>query len=145
VWTEEPRARAYGTGLRGFALSRLRRLRGVASLAQEPGMSARAYTVASLAQEWECSEGVIRKLVASGQLGSFRIGALIRIPAEAVQRFECPNIASNDSAAGSRSSTATGAGSGTASVYTPPTAQERRRKLASAGGKATAPLGRLAG
>jgi hypothetical protein len=29
-------------------------------------MPARAYTVASLAQEWECSPGVIRKLVATG-------------------------------------------------------------------------------
>jgi hypothetical protein len=29
-------------------------------------MSSRAYTVASLARTWECSPGVIRKLVATG-------------------------------------------------------------------------------
>jgi excisionase family DNA binding protein len=62
-------------------------------------MPARAFTVASLAREWECSEGVVRKLVASGALRCFRIGTLIRIPAEEVQRFECQNIASNDSEA----------------------------------------------
>jgi excisionase family DNA binding protein len=61
-------------------------------------MSARAFTVSSLAREWECSESVIRKLVRQGALRSFRIGTLIRIPADEVQRFECQTIASNDSA-----------------------------------------------
>ena len=61
-------------------------------------MHARAFTVSSLAREWECSESVIRKLVRQGHLRCFRIGTLIRIPADEVQRFECQNIASNDSA-----------------------------------------------
>lgn len=56
-----------------------------------------AYTVASLAQEWRCSEGVIRKAVADGRLGCFRLGTLIRIPEEEVRRFECQTIPSNDS------------------------------------------------
>lgn len=59
----------------------------------------RAFTVASLAREWECSEGVIRKLIGKGQLRAFRIGVLLRIPADEVERFECQNIPSNDSAA----------------------------------------------
>jgi excisionase family DNA binding protein len=59
---------------------------------------ARAFTVASLARQWECSEGVIRKLIGKGQLRAFRIGVLIRIPADEVERFECQNIPSNDSA-----------------------------------------------
>jgi excisionase family DNA binding protein len=57
----------------------------------------RAYTVASLAEEWECSEGVIRKAIRDGELGCFRLGTLIRIPAEEVRRFECQNIPSSDS------------------------------------------------
>lgn len=42
----------------------------------------RAHTVASLAAEWQCSEGVIRKAIATGELGCFRLGTLIRFPAE---------------------------------------------------------------
>lgn len=59
-------------------------------------MTARAYTVATLAAEWDCSEGAIRKLIAQERLGCFRIGTLIRIPVEEARRFECQNIASND-------------------------------------------------
>jgi excisionase family DNA binding protein len=59
----------------------------------------RAYTVATLAEAWECSEGVIRKLIAHGELGCFRLGALIRIPAEEVERFECQNLPSSGSEA----------------------------------------------
>jgi len=33
----------------------------------------RAFTVATLAQEWECSEGVVRKMIANGELGCFRL------------------------------------------------------------------------
>src|SRR5689334_1683525 len=58
----------------------------------------RAYTVASLAAEWDCSEGTIRKAIANGELGYFRLGALIRIPTEEVKRYECQNIPSNDCA-----------------------------------------------
>jgi hypothetical protein len=98
---------------------------------------ARAFTVASLAQEWECSEGVIRKLVASGQLRSFRIDTLIRIPADEVERFECQNIASNDSAADMPSSIEATTGSDTGSGYMRPTGLARRRKLGKDGEKAT--------
>jgi excisionase family DNA binding protein len=64
----------------------------------------RAFTVASLAAEWECSEGVIRKAIADGRLGCFRLGTLIRIPAEEVKRFECQNTQSSDSASVMQSS-----------------------------------------
>jgi excisionase family DNA binding protein len=56
----------------------------------------KAFTVAALAEEWECSEGVIRKMIADGRLACFRLGTLIRIPAEEVRRFECQNIPSSD-------------------------------------------------
>jgi hypothetical protein len=57
------------------------------------------YTVASLAAEWECSEAVIRKEIAAGRLGHFRIGTLIRIPVEEARRYECQVTPSNDSEA----------------------------------------------
>lgn len=50
------------------------------------------FTVPSLAARWECSEGLIRKLIDRGELLSFRLGTLIRIPAEEVERIECQNL-----------------------------------------------------
>ncbi len=50
----------------------------------------RAFTVASLAREWECSEGAIRKRIATGEIGCFRIGTLIRIPAQGSLRASGP-------------------------------------------------------
>lgn len=108
-------------------------------------MTARAFTVASLAQEWECSEGAIRKLVAAGQLRSFRIGTLIRIPADEVKRFECQNIASNDSAADTLSSIETGTESDTGEPLRQPIASGRRQRPANAGGSATVLPGPWAG
>jgi excisionase family DNA binding protein len=70
----------------------------------------RAFTVASLAAEWECSEGVIRKAIRDGELGCFRLGTLIRIPAEEVRRFECSNLPSSDCEADTLSSGATKTG-----------------------------------
>lgn len=94
---------------------------------------ARAYTVATLAAEWECSEGAIRKLIADNRLGHFRIGTLIRIPAEEVRRFECQNIPSNDSAAASPSSIETRPADGTESAFKPRTALGLKRRLGGAG------------
>ncbi|WP_155262905.1 helix-turn-helix domain-containing protein [Sphingomonas segetis] len=70
----------------------------------EGGGVSRAYTVATLADAWECSEGVIRKLIATGELGCFRLGTLIRIPAEEVQRFECQSLPSSASEEDTQSS-----------------------------------------
>jgi excisionase family DNA binding protein len=93
----------------------------------------RAYTVASLAGEWECSEGVIRKLIADGRLAHFRVGILIRIPAEEVRRFECQNIPSNDSAAASQSSIETQQDDDIESAYEPPIALGLKRRLGAGG------------
>jgi excisionase family DNA binding protein len=46
------------------------------------------YSVAKLAQRWECSEGLIYRLISSGALKCFRPGALIRIRAAEVERYE---------------------------------------------------------
>lgn len=89
----------------------------------------RAYTVASLAAEWECSEGVIRKLIRDGKLRCFRPGNLIRIPAEEVARFECQNIPSNDSEAASPSSTETPPADDIVSDYEPRIVLGQKRRL----------------
>ena len=57
----------------------------------------RPFTVPGLAARWECSEGLIRKMIERGQLRSFRIGVLIRVPADEVERIECQNTQSNAS------------------------------------------------
>ncbi len=49
----------------------------------------RPYSVPQLAERWGCSEGLIRKLINTGELQCFRPGALIRISAAEVERYEC--------------------------------------------------------
>lgn len=56
---------------------------------------AKPFTVPSLAARWECSEGLIRKMIERGELNSFRIGVLIRVPADEVERIECKNTPSS--------------------------------------------------
>ncbi len=51
----------------------------------------RPWTVPNLALRWACSEGLIRKMIEKGELRSFRLGVLIRIPADEVARIECQN------------------------------------------------------
>ncbi len=87
-----------------------------------------AYTVASLAREWDCSQGVIRKAIAEGRIRHFRLGSLIRIPAEEVRRFECQNIASNDSEADMPASIGTPTESATERGFERPTALGLKRK-----------------
>lgn len=55
----------------------------------------RAFTVATLADAWCCSESSIRNLIRKGELRCFRPGNLIRIAPEEVERFECQNIPSS--------------------------------------------------
>lgn len=46
------------------------------------------YSVRTLAERWQCSPSMIRKLIKQGKLGHFRIGELIRIPRAAVEEYE---------------------------------------------------------
>ncbi len=105
----------------------------------------RAFTVASLAKEWDCSEGVIRKLIANGDLGSFRLGALIRIPADEVTRFECQNIASNDSGDRMPACGEAQTESATACGYTRPIGLARKQRQGGDGTMATVRRGPWAG
>jgi len=48
----------------------------------------RPYTPATLAEEWGCSERLIRNLIGTGELRAFLLGQrLVRIPAEAVEEY----------------------------------------------------------
>ena len=53
----------------------------------DPG-TPRPFSVRQVAERWECSEGLVRKLIRSGALQCFRLGTLIRISAAEVERFE---------------------------------------------------------
>ncbi|UAB77006.1 helix-turn-helix domain-containing protein [Erythrobacter sp. SCSIO 43205] len=62
------------------------------------------FTVASLSERWECSEGTVRNMIKREQLASFRIGALIRIPSKEVERVECQHTQCSGFETGSLSS-----------------------------------------
>ena len=57
-------------------------------LERQNEMAERPYTVATLAERWQCSDQHIRDLIHKGELSCFRAGRLIRIPASEVERFE---------------------------------------------------------
>jgi excisionase family DNA binding protein len=53
----------------------------------------RPYSPETLATHWGCSSEKIRQMCRRGELGYFRLGKLIRIPANEVERVECQNTA----------------------------------------------------
>lgn len=52
----------------------------------------------TLSKRWSCSSEKIRQMCKSGKLGYFRLGKLIRIPAYEVERVECLNGDSSNTA-----------------------------------------------
>ncbi|MBN9434050.1 MAG: helix-turn-helix domain-containing protein [Bosea sp.] len=52
-------------------------------------LEGRPYSTRELAERWGVSDQHIRDVIATGALRSFRVGHLIRIPAAAVEEFEC--------------------------------------------------------
>src|SRR3989344_2259651 len=59
------------------------------------GTRMKPYTPETLAERWDCSPSHIRNLIDRGDLRSFRLGRLIRIPPEEVTRIECQSSPSN--------------------------------------------------
>jgi excisionase family DNA binding protein len=47
------------------------------------------FTPKTLAQRWEVSPGAIYNMIERGELGHFRAGRTIRIPARVVEEIEC--------------------------------------------------------
>ena len=54
-------------------------------------MGERPYSPETLAERWGCSAEKIRRMYHDGELAGFRLGKLIRIPANEVERVECLN------------------------------------------------------
>lgn len=54
-------------------------------------LSARPFSPETLANRWGCSSEKIRQMYHLGELHGFRLGRLIRIPANEVERVECLN------------------------------------------------------
>ena len=54
------------------------------------------FTVKTLAEHWSCSQDHIRDLITAGKLECFRLGHLIRILAEEVERIECGSSCTED-------------------------------------------------
>jgi excisionase family DNA binding protein len=55
---------------------------------------AKPYSPETLAERWGCSSEKVRLMYKDGELAGFRLGKLIRIPADEVERYECQNTAS---------------------------------------------------
>jgi excisionase family DNA binding protein len=110
-------------------------------------------SVPKLAQRWECSEGLIYKLIREKQLIAFRPGSLIRIRLAEVERFECQqqnHMPSRNSGTGSPSSGGKktqkrGNGDGDGGSSTPKIGRAPRRKRAACGPQATIVHGPWAG
>lgn len=101
------------------------------------------YTVSTLAEHWDVSESLIRKLIATGELRCFRPGNLIRIAPEEVERFQA--TASSASRADTPSSGGTMKASGTAIDLRPLTALELKVKQGGFGRQGTVRTGPWAG
>lgn len=48
----------------------------------------RPYTPDTLAERWRCSAETIRELCRTGQLQSFKVGRMYRVPAAVVDAYE---------------------------------------------------------
>ena len=58
--------------------------------------AARPFSPQTLADRWGCSAEKIRCMCKNGELASFTLGKLIRIPAHEVERYECQTTPSPD-------------------------------------------------
>jgi excisionase family DNA binding protein len=54
----------------------------------------RPYSPETLAERWGCSSEKILGMYHAGELAGFRLGKLIRISADEVERYECSNTPS---------------------------------------------------
>lgn len=63
----------------------------------------RPFSPETLGDRWGCSAEKVRLMCRAGEIASFRLGKLIRIPANEVERYECQNTESSSTAANSAS------------------------------------------
>ena len=62
------------------------------------------YSPETLADRWGCSAEKVRLMYRAGELPGFRLGKLIRIPANEVERYECQTNTASQSTEGSSQS-----------------------------------------
>ena len=70
-------------------------------------LAARPFSPETLAERWGCSAEKIRQMCRQGAIDSFRLGRLIRIAANEVERIECQNTDSSSIEGSSASPTVT--------------------------------------
>lgn len=102
-------------------------------------MGARPYSPETLAAHWGCSAEKIRIMCKRGELGSFRLGKLIRIPAAEVERYECQITGSSDTEESSASPTQMTSEDAFASRLARMTGGSRRLALVTSGAPETPP------
>ena len=105
---------------------------------------AKPYSPQTLAERWGCGESTVRNLIRRNELATFRIGTLIRISADEVERFECQNIQCNGSEGGMPLSGERTASEG-GEPYTPKIDRARKPRPAAYGRQAMTARGQLAG
>lgn len=88
----------------------------------------RPFTPETLANRWGVSATMIRNMCGVGQIEHFRLGKLYRIPAKAVEEYECQKSASDDCAADSASTGEAMTGSDNAISLRHAPARKRRQK-----------------
>ncbi|WP_146227559.1 excisionase family DNA-binding protein [Pseudoroseicyclus aestuarii] len=105
---------------------------------------ARPYTADTLAERWECSAETVRQMFKRGELRGFRVGRMIRIPAEVVEEHEQCQTSASGACAEDFASTGTiqpRASAGAISLRHAPERKPRQRGGTDTSGKA----GRQAG
>ena len=55
-------------------------------------MTTKPYSPETLGERWDCSAEKVRLMCRDGEIASFRLGKLIRIPAAEVERYECQSL-----------------------------------------------------
>jgi len=88
---------------------------------------ARPYTPEMLADRWGCSSETVRTLIKRGELRGFRVGKLFRIPAQAVEEYECQTSTSGDCEGASVPTGTKTAGDGAIVLRHAPERKQRRR------------------
>ncbi len=103
-------------------------------------MRARPFSPETLADRWGCSAEKIRRMYHHGDLTGFRLGKLIRIPANEVERIECQtDIASESTEENSASSSRMTSEDAFESRLARMTGETRRLALVTSGGRNTPP------
>lgn len=108
-----------------------------AKLRSLPPDDARPFTVPNLAKRWACSEGLVRKMIDRGELASFRLGVLIRVPANEVARLECQSLTRSSDSEGDMPSSGKTTESGEGEPSTPRIGRARKPRPGASGKQAT--------